>query len=176
MSTAPHSIIAEITKRIAYNPETKDYDCFIRVDAGPEQYIGSAPTHPKAEGTCRDYAFQFYSDNSTPEKAALLALADDVPPAIPHEGPHVVTEAPTRHAMYLDGLIVGFARTKEEARQTLRELISEVQQMETVAAADMHADAAQLADEARVPDAAGAGVLDLAILHSRLITPCPCLA
>jgi len=97
-------------------------------------------------------------------------------PAIPHEGPYIVTEASTRHAMYLDGLIVGFARTREEARRTLRELISEVQQMESVAAADMHADAAQLADEARVPDAASAGVLALDILPPFLAAPCPCLA
>jgi hypothetical protein len=176
MATILYSSTPEITKRIAYNSETKDFDCFIRVDAGPEQYIGSASTHPEAEGTCRDYAFQFYSDNHTPEKAALLALVDDTQPAIPQEGPHVVTEAPTRHAMYLDGLIVGFARTKEEARRTLQELISEVQQMETVAAADMHAAAAQFADEAAMPDVACAGIFDLNILPSLLIPACPCLA
>jgi hypothetical protein len=173
---ATQQFTTEIEKAIRYNPHTRDYDCFISIDKGPEQYIGSAPTHPEAEGTCRDYAFQFYTDNSTPEKAALLALADDASSAIPHEGPHIITEAPARHAMYLDGLIVGFARTKEEARRTLQEVMEETQRMETVAAADMRAAAAQLADEARVADAAGAGVLDLAILHSRLITPCPCLA
>jgi len=176
MSTAPYSSTPDITKRIAYNPETKDYDCFIRVDAGPEQYIGSAPTHPQAEGTCRDYAYHFYSDNHTPEKAALLTLVDDASPAIPHEGPYIVTEAPTRHAMYLDGLIVGFARTKDEARRTLQEVMEETRRMESVAAADMYADAAQLADEAAIPDVACAGVLALDILSPLLAASCPCLA
>jgi hypothetical protein len=143
MATSPHSITPEIAKRIVYNPETRDFDCFISIDEGPEQYIGSAPTHPEAETTCRDYAFHFYSDNHTPEKAAPFALADDLP-IIPHEGPHIVTEATTRHAMYLDGQLVGFARTKDEASCTLRELISEVQRTEAVATADMHANAALL--------------------------------
>jgi hypothetical protein len=140
MSTSPHSITPEIAKRIAYNPETKDFDCFIAIDEGPEQYIGSAPTHPQAECTCRDYAYQFYSDTYTPEKAAPFALMDDAPPAIPREGPSVVAEAPTRHAMYLDGALVGFARTTSEARTTLDELIAHIHWLDRVASADREAE------------------------------------
>jgi hypothetical protein len=70
------TIIPEVTKEIKFNRETKDYDCFITIDE-LRQYIGSAPTHPAAETKCRDYAFSYYEDNHTPEKAAQVALTDD---------------------------------------------------------------------------------------------------
>jgi hypothetical protein len=73
------TILPEITKRIAYNRTSKDYDCYISIDGDPEQYIGSADTHPAAETKCRDYAYNYYEDNNTPEKAVAVVLADEVP-------------------------------------------------------------------------------------------------
>jgi len=79
-TTYPHSTtIPEITKRIAYNRETRDYDCFIAFDGGDEQPIGSASTYGSAEKKCSDYAFDYYNDNHTPEKAAQIALSADIP-------------------------------------------------------------------------------------------------
>jgi hypothetical protein len=142
MATLPDSTTPEITRRIAYNPQTEDYDCFIAIDIDPEQYIGSAPAYPEAVSLCRDYTYHYYEDTHTPEKAVQLALRED--PAIPREGPYIVKEASTFQAMYLDGLLVGFARTEGEAGLTLRELIAEMQRMEDVASADIEADAALL--------------------------------
>jgi len=50
--TFAHSTTAtapEISKRIAYNRETRDYDCLVAIDGGAEQYIGSASTYSQAE-------------------------------------------------------------------------------------------------------------------------------
>jgi hypothetical protein len=75
------TILPEVTKRIAYNRTTKDYDCFVSIDGDPEQYIGSAEVYSDAEAKCRDYAFHYYDDNHTPEKAAQIAMADELPEA-----------------------------------------------------------------------------------------------
>lgn len=85
MSTTS-TIIPEVTKRIAWNKQTKDYDCFIAFDGEDEQPIGSASTYGDAEKKCRDYAFDYYSDNHTPEKAVQIALDESptfTPPAAP---------------------------------------------------------------------------------------------
>lgn len=75
------SIIPEVTKRIAYNKETKDYDCFIAFDGTDEQPIGSASTYGDAEKKCNAYAFDYYNDNHTPEKAVQVALVETLPDA-----------------------------------------------------------------------------------------------
>src|SRR6185436_2077647 len=77
--SATATILPEITKRIAYNKEDGDYSCYISVDGAPEEYIGSAPTHPAAEMKCRDYAFLFFNDTDTPEKAVRVTLPSSEP-------------------------------------------------------------------------------------------------
>ena len=72
-------IIPEATKRIAYNATHDNYDCFITIDGGGEQYIGSANTYHEAETRCSSYAYDYYSDNHTPEKAVQIALFVDIP-------------------------------------------------------------------------------------------------
>lgn len=79
MATTMDSTTPEVTKRIQYNRDTRDYDCFVRIDAGAEQYIGSTPTYGEAESACADYAFDYYIDNCTPEKAATIVLPPDEP-------------------------------------------------------------------------------------------------
>jgi len=75
---ATTAILPEISKRIAYNRTSKDYDCYISIDGDPEQYIGSAPDYSAAEKTCNDFAFSYYEDNHTPEKAIAIALTDEL--------------------------------------------------------------------------------------------------
>jgi len=75
------TILPEVTKRIAWNKKNKDYDCFVSIDGAAEQYIGSREVHGDAEALCRDYAFSYYEDNHTPEKAAAVAMADELPDA-----------------------------------------------------------------------------------------------
>ena len=36
---ATTAILPEIRKRIVYNRQTKDYDCYISIDGDPERYI-----------------------------------------------------------------------------------------------------------------------------------------
>src|SRR6185436_9782549 len=69
------------------------------------------------------FAFQAEHDGGLWLHEQSLELAAQL--ATPHEGPHIITEAPTRHAMYLDGQMVGFARTKDEARRNLQEVMEE---------------------------------------------------
>lgn len=72
------TIIPEVTKEIKYNRETKDYDCYITID-DQREYIGSAASYGDGETRCRDYAFSYYEDRNTPEKAVAVALADEAP-------------------------------------------------------------------------------------------------
>lgn len=69
----------EVTKRIAYDRATGDYNCLIAFDGSDEQPIGSAGTYGDAEKKCNAYAFDYYSDNHTPEKAVQIALSDELP-------------------------------------------------------------------------------------------------
>jgi len=62
----------ELTTRIAYNKFDRDYTCYATID-GVEQIIGVGESSTEAEGICRDYRFNHYSDNHTPEKAAQVA-------------------------------------------------------------------------------------------------------
>jgi hypothetical protein len=75
-------ILPEVTKRIDYNRDTRDYDCLVAIDGGAEQYIGSASTYGRAETKCNTFVFDYYEDNNTPEKAAEFAME----PATPLEG------------------------------------------------------------------------------------------
>jgi hypothetical protein len=76
-STYAHSTtLPELTKRIAYNKDNRDYDCFIAFDGTDEQCIGSAASYGAAEKVCNDYAYDYYNDNHTPEKAVQVALAE----------------------------------------------------------------------------------------------------
>jgi hypothetical protein len=72
------TIIPEVTKEIKFNRETKDYDLYITID-GERMYIGSAPNYSEGESRCREYAYDYYSDRNTPEKAAQIALAEPTP-------------------------------------------------------------------------------------------------
>jgi hypothetical protein len=63
---------------------------------------------------------------------------------IPPEGPYVITEAADTHAMYLDGQLVGVARTKDEAHATLAELMDEIARETRIVSADIAADRAAL--------------------------------
>jgi hypothetical protein len=63
------------TKRITFNRDSCDFDCFVTID-GKEDYIGSAPTNHAGEIKCNQYAIAFYEDNHTPEKAASLIMAN----------------------------------------------------------------------------------------------------
>jgi hypothetical protein len=77
-TTSAHSTTApapEITKRIAYNCDNHDYDCFVTFDGDEEQYIGSALTQSAAETVCNTFVYDYYCDINTPEKAVLVALA-----------------------------------------------------------------------------------------------------
>jgi hypothetical protein len=69
-STTPTA--PEVTKRIAYNPENRDYDCFVAFDGDQEQYIGSAPSHSAGETICNTFVYDYYIDTFTPEKAVAL--------------------------------------------------------------------------------------------------------
>ncbi len=62
------------------------------------------------------------------------------PSTIPAEGPYVITEAAGTHAMYLDGQLIGVARTRDEAHATLAELIDEIAWQTKVTTADIAAD------------------------------------
>ena len=64
---------SELATRIAYNKLDRDYICYATID-GVEQVIGVGETSPEAEQICREYRFNHYSDNSTPEKAAQVAM------------------------------------------------------------------------------------------------------
>lgn len=65
----------DITKRIAFNRDSRDFDCYVTID-GREEYIGSAPTNGAGEIKCNQYAIAYYEDNHTPEKAAELVMAN----------------------------------------------------------------------------------------------------
>jgi hypothetical protein len=71
------TILPEITKRIAYNRDNRDYDCYVAIDGGEERYIGSAGTYGQAEKTCNTFVFDYYEDSNTPEKAVAVLLDDD---------------------------------------------------------------------------------------------------
>ena len=74
---AATAILPELTKRIAYNRQNRDHDCFIAFDGEAEQYIGSASDYSAAEKVCNDYAYSYYEDNHTPEKAAQVVMTDE---------------------------------------------------------------------------------------------------
>jgi hypothetical protein len=63
---------------------------------------------------------------------------------IPAEGPYIITEANDTHAMYLDGQLVGLARTHPDAEVTLQELINEITWQTKVETADIEAERAAL--------------------------------
>jgi hypothetical protein len=87
--TTAHST-PELTKRIAYSKDNCDYSCYIVFDGGDEQYIGGAATYCEAEKKCQDFAFDYYSDAYTPEKAAQVAL-NGIPIAEPLAAASLVT-------------------------------------------------------------------------------------
>jgi hypothetical protein len=62
------------------------------------------------------------------------------PSTIPPEGPHVITEAANAHAMYLDGQLIGVARTRDEAYATLAELMDEIARETRIVSADIEAE------------------------------------
>lgn len=66
----------DITKRISYNRDTRDYDCYVSIDGDAEQYIGSAPNNGAGEIKCNEYVIAYYEDNHTPEKAAELVMSN----------------------------------------------------------------------------------------------------
>jgi hypothetical protein len=66
----------EVTKRISYNRDGRDYDCYVSIDGDAEQYIGSAATYGQAEVKCNDHAIAYYEDAHTPEKAAELVMSN----------------------------------------------------------------------------------------------------
>lgn len=72
---AGEATMTEITKRIRYNSDTHDYDCWVSFDGASEEYIGSARTYALAELKLHEYALNYYADNATPETAAALVLA-----------------------------------------------------------------------------------------------------
>lgn len=65
---------AEITKSIRYNRENRDFDCFVTID-DQEQYIGSTGSYADGEVLCDEYAYNYYIDSWTPERAAQLIMA-----------------------------------------------------------------------------------------------------
>jgi hypothetical protein len=69
------------------------------------------------------------------------------PSTIPPEGPYVITEANDSHAMYLDGQLIGVARTRDEAHATLAELMDEIARETLVTTADIAAERAAVLRE-----------------------------
>lgn len=72
-ATISHS--TTITKRIAYNPATKDYDCFLTVN-GVEQPIGSKPTYHDAEVHCDHTAHDVTFDLPPPDPLTPATIAE----------------------------------------------------------------------------------------------------
>lgn len=99
MSTT-NTILPEVTKRIAYNKETRDYDCFVAFDGADEQPIGSAGTYGDAEKKCNAYAFDYYTDNHTPEKAVPIALNGIPAPIEEAAAPTVLIEQTDRDTTF----------------------------------------------------------------------------
>jgi hypothetical protein len=66
--------------RIQYNRIDHDYTCYVTID-DVEQTIGSRPDHTAAEKLCRDYLYDHYTDNHTPEAAAQYL--EEPEPALP---------------------------------------------------------------------------------------------
>lgn len=64
-----------ITKRISYNRDTRDYDCYVAIDGDAEQYIGSAATYHAGEVKCHQHVMDYYDIHHTPEQIARLVLA-----------------------------------------------------------------------------------------------------
>ena len=65
-----------------------------------------------------------------------------VPPAIPAEGPHIISEATDTHLMYLDGFLIGVAHTYADAQASLNEAMDEIALQTRTATADMQAEMA----------------------------------
>ena len=65
----------DITKRIRYNRDTRDYDCYVAIDGAEEQYIGSAATYHAGEVKCHEHVMDYFEISHTPETAAALVLA-----------------------------------------------------------------------------------------------------
>lgn len=63
----------DIIKEIKYSRENRDFDCFITID-GQREYIGSADNYSDGEIKCDEYAYNYYIDSWTPERAAQLIM------------------------------------------------------------------------------------------------------
>lgn len=127
MSTAtvdPTTSLAN-RKQVRYDRETRDYTGLF--DGTP---ICFGRTHDEARQKLDAYVYD-------------LLVRSTVPP----EGPHVITEAANAHAMYLDGQLIGVARTFHEAQVTLGELMDEIAQQTAIVSADIAADRAALLRE-----------------------------
>ena len=71
-----------------------------------------------------------------------------IPPAIPAEGKHIVFDPTTQdYVLYVDGRLVGSARTEQEAEAILDEMIAEIARHTQIETADMAAEAAALREE-----------------------------
>lgn len=71
---ATTNIISGIEKTVKYNRLNKDFDCYVIIDGGEPLHIGYAQTAHEGEEKCNAYAFDYLSDNNTPEAAAELLL------------------------------------------------------------------------------------------------------
>lgn len=103
--------------RIAYNRETRDYDLFVAIDGGAEQYIGSAANHHDGQRRIDAYVFDFYADRHTPEKAAQVAPEAEPPAAYarPDEPADVTYARPCLSASSPDGAVDNTPRTAPDA-------------------------------------------------------------
>lgn len=77
-------------------------------------------------------------------EAIVNAKAPKTLPAIPAEGKYVIRNEETRDfSMYLDGQLVGCARTETEADATLDQLVDEIARHTRITTADMAAERAE---------------------------------
>jgi hypothetical protein len=93
---APDPAYTPLTHRIAYDPATRDYACYVQVGDDPEQYVGSAAIYHAAELKCCDYR------NDLLNSALGISAAPDVVCARPAEEPEPVWHCPDcGDALYL---------------------------------------------------------------------------
>lgn len=71
---AASTIIGGITKTVKFDRVTRDYACYVSIDGAPAECIGYAKTHHDGENLCDQFAFDYLSDNNTPEAAAELVM------------------------------------------------------------------------------------------------------
>lgn len=74
VETTPTPIIADIQKDIRWDRATKDYACYIIIDGGEPQYIGSARNNSEAERITNQYAYDYLMDSHTIETATELLM------------------------------------------------------------------------------------------------------